>query len=131
MTHCSGTQVSVRFHDYKHCSFIKNKAETKIHKVTQSRPTNNQEDKRPTQLQTQRMTLNMANWKKGLLLIGLATAMFATQVMGIEVRHDGVVCDPLSNRAPGSYSHIILYLFYFAPPAKQSQQFEFQHWGFS
>jgi hypothetical protein len=34
-------------------------------------------------------------WKKGLLLLGLTTAVFATPVMGIEVRH-GNRTNPLS-----------------------------------
>jgi hypothetical protein len=57
------------------------------HLVTKSR-SNNQESENPTYNENS-MIFNMAaTSKKALLLLGVATAMFATPVTGIEVRHD-------------------------------------------
>jgi hypothetical protein len=56
-------------------------------------PSQNRELKADNQ---NKMIFNMAaSWKKALLLLGMATAVYATPVMGIEVRHDNLTspCD--------------------------------------
>lgn len=71
-------RIRVPFHDYLYQKML-----STVGNKSQSRPARFKKS-----FTTLKMITNMAaNWKKGLLILGLTAVVLATPVMGIEVRH--------------------------------------------